>query len=74
MVLKVKYLRQHLEFEKVKIVTAWNLDVDCHYVINEYKASGYTIYLLVNMILKVMVHLQMLYSHIDLFEYFDDVK
>ena len=30
--------------------------------IKEYKASGYTVYLLVNSILKVMVHLQMLYG------------
>ena len=37
----------------------------CHYVINKYKASGYTVYLLANSILKIMLHLQMLYSPLE---------
>ena len=32
---------------------------------NQCKASGYTVYLLVNLILKIMVHLQMLYSQLE---------
>ena len=31
------------------------------YVMNKYQASGYTIYLLINSILKIMLHLQMIY-------------
>ena len=34
-------------------------------VINKYKASGYTVYLQVNSILRIMLHLQMLYSQLE---------
>ena len=34
-------------------------------IINKCTASGYTVYLLVNSISKIMLHLQMLYSQLE---------
>ena len=51
--IKLKHNLQKLQFLE-------KLSRGSSIVINQHKASGYTVYLLVNSILKVMVHLQML--------------